>query len=96
MKSGQACRVRVLVQIVLDQLNPHVRHVGVVRIEIGERGFELKIEASLGTLELVVLLEPYPEQRGLFDYARSNLGVLSVSGCQIEDGRDEVILIGNM
>ena len=93
MKSGQACRVGVLIKVVLDQLSPHVRHVGVMRIEIGKGRFELKVETSLWTLELIVLLEPDPVQWGLSDDARPNLGVVGVSGRQIEDGRNEIVFL---
>ena len=57
VKSGQAGGVGKLVQIVLDELREHVGHIGVVRIHVCQGGLELKVEARLGTLELVVLDE---------------------------------------
>ena len=47
-------------QIILDQLCPHVGNVCMVRVQVCKGRLELKVEASFGTLELVVLLEPDP------------------------------------
>lgn len=42
LHTGQLCRVRVLVERVLEEQHKHVRHVAAVRVQVGHRTVTVK------------------------------------------------------
>lgn len=92
---GQAGRVQVFVQVILEQLHKQMRQVAVEWVRVHDRTAKVQIHQRFGLEEFDVLFEPHSHHRGVVDNHRNALDV-RIDRQQVEIGRNERIPLRQM